>query len=54
MRLPEDKNGEDIVKVPSCSVTLIFTISSQKSFMQMMVNSHTSVSSTLALCNCWK
>lgn len=45
VRLPEDKKEEDIVKVLSHSVTLSFTILGEKSFMQMMGNSQTSVSS---------
>ena len=43
MRLPEDKNGEDILKVPSNSVTIIFILLDEKSFMQIMGNSQASV-----------
>lgn len=44
---PQDKGGEDILKVPSCSVTLMFTLLDERSFMQMMGNSQASASSTL-------
>lgn len=49
VRLPEDKNEEDIVKVSSCSVTLIFTISGEKSFMQITGNSQTGFSKSSPL-----
>lgn len=37
--LPEDKSGEDILKVLSCSVIPIFTLWDERSFMQIMGNS---------------
>lgn len=53
MRLLKDKNGEDILKVPSYSVTVTFfcKLLDEKSFMQRMGNFQASVSSALVLCN---